>query len=192
MFLNHTTAFTTFAPAAADAATKTATHTATLGAQTLLETPLGWSNVDTLSVGDTVATLDGGFARITAISHPERTQPLIHVPGGVLSSCSDLHLPADTYVALTPPAHLSDAPVVSVPLKALSGWRGIRPTLFGGPDLATLHFEEEEMIYAQTGLLIHAKSDNASGFYKTLEYGDTRAMLSLIEGKICGPDRAAA
>lgn len=189
MFLNHDAAFTTFTPAIQSTQRD---HTATLGAQTRLETPRGWASLDALCVGDSVATLDGGFARITAITHPKRRAPLVQVPGGVLSTCSDVALPADAHVALTPPARWSQAPVVSVPIKALSGWNGIRPTLFAGPDLATLHFEDEEMIYAQSGLLIHAFDSRAERFFPTLSYGDTRALLALMDGKMPAPDAAAA
>ncbi|MEM6372962.1 MAG: Hint domain-containing protein [Pseudomonadota bacterium] len=189
MFLNHDAAFTTFTPAILPS---TPDHTATLTAQTRLETPKGWCTVDTLSVGDRVATMDGGFAAITAISRPKRRAPLVQVPGGVLSTCSDVALPADARVALSPPARWSQAPVVSAPVKALSGWRGIRPTLFAGPDLATLHFEDEEMIYAQTGLLIHACDTEADSFFPTLSYGDTRALLALMDGRMPAPDAAAA
>ena len=189
MFLNHDAAFTTFTPALTSAK---ADHTATLTAQTRLETRRGWACVDTLSVGDSVATLDGGFAQITAISHPKRRAPLVQVPGGVLSTCSDMSLPADAHIALRAPARWGYAPVVSAPIKALSGWNGIRPTLFAGPALATLHFEEEEMIYAQTGLLIHAFDANADSFFPTLSYGDTRALLALLDGKMPAPDAAAA
>lgn len=189
MFLNHDAAFTTFTPAVSPALPD---HMATLCAGTRVETRNGWATVDQLSAGDAVATLDGGFATLTAISHPRRTSPLVHVPGGALSNCSDIALPADTRIALTPPARWCEAPVVSAPLKALSGWRGIRPTLFAGPDLATLHFADEEMIYAQSGLLIHAHASAAPTFFRTLGYGDTRALLALIEGKMVRPDTVAA
>jgi len=189
MLLNHDTAFTTFTPAITAAVPD---HSATLSAQTRLETHRGWSSVDDLGVGDSVATMDGGFARITAITHPRRRAPLVQVPGGVLSTCSDIALPADAHVALTAPARWSQAPVVSVPIKALSGWNGIRPTLFAGPDLARLHFEDEEMIYAQTGLLVHAFDSTTQTFFPTLTYGDTRALLALIDGKMPAPDAAAA
>lgn len=189
MFLNHDAAFTTFTPALT---AETVDHTATLTAQTRLETRHGWASVDALSIGDSVATLDGGFAQITAISRPKRRAPLVQVPGGVLSTCSDMCLPADAHIALRAPARWGHAPIVSAPIKALSGWNGIRPTLFAGPDLATLHFEDEEMIYAQTGLLVHAFDKRADSFFPTLNYGDTRALLALVDGKMPAPDAAAA
>ena len=109
MFLNHDTAFADITPVAIAA---TPSFSATLTANTLLETPQGWASVDALQAGDCVTTLDGGFAEITAIAKPGRSAPLVHIPGGVLSTCSDIALPADARVALHTPARWIDAPVV--------------------------------------------------------------------------------
>lgn len=189
MFLNHDTAFADITPITEIAASQIS---ATLSAHTLLETECGWSSVDALQAGDCVSTLDGGFAQITAITKPNRAAPLVHIPGGVLSTCSDIALPADAYIALHTPARWIDHPVVSVPVKALSGWRGIRPTLFNGPDLTQLHFADEEMIYAQSGLLVHAAPTVGETFFPKLNYGDARAMLAMSAGKIGQPDTIAA
>ncbi|MEX0309994.1 MAG: hypothetical protein AB3N17_07065, partial [Tateyamaria sp.] len=133
MLLNHTTAFSnSHMVAPADARS----FGATLTAQTRVETEAGWTTVDTLRAGDAIATLDGGFAKITAIKTPRETAPLVHIPGGVLSNCSDIALPANAYVGMRTPARWIDAPTVSLPVRALRGWRGIRPTLFCGGDLA--------------------------------------------------------
>lgn len=189
MFLNHDTAFADITPVAAATAPS---FSATLTAHTLLETERGWTSVDALQAGDCVATLDGGFAQITAITTPPRAAPLVHIPGGVLSTCSDISLPADAHVALHTNARWVDAPVVSVPVKALSGWRGIRPTLFNGPDLAQLHFADEEMIFAQSGLQIHAAPATGDSFFRKLSYGDARAMLAISAGEMGQPDTVAA
>ncbi|WP_299653871.1 hypothetical protein [uncultured Tateyamaria sp.] len=189
MFLNHDTAFADITPVTKIAAPQIS---ATLSAHTLLETERGWASVDALQAGDCVATLDGGFAQITAITTPRSNTPLVHIPGGVLSTCSDIALPGDAHIALHTPARWIDAPVVSVPVKALSGWRGVRPTLFNGPDLAQLHFADEEMIYAQSGLLIHAAPATGETFFPKLSYGDARAMLALSAGKMGQPDTVAA
>ncbi|KIC48535.1 hypothetical protein [Tateyamaria sp. ANG-S1] len=186
MFLNHDAAFADITPIAA------ARISATLTAHTMLETDAGWRTVDALKAGDAVATLDGGFAEITAITKPDHGAPLVHIPGGVLSTCSDVSLPADAHIALHAPAGWSDAPVVSAPVKALSGWRGVRPSLFHGPDLAELHFADEEMIYAQSGLLIHAAPSTGDTFFPRLDYGNARAMLAASAGKFGQPDTVAA
>ncbi|WP_299042451.1 Hint domain-containing protein [uncultured Tateyamaria sp.] len=189
MFLNHDTAFAEITPVASP---MTPRISATMTAHTMLETEAGWTTVDGLQAGDAVATLDGGFAPITAITRSDRAAPLVHIPGGVLSTCSDITLPADAYVALHTPAGWIDAPVVAIPVKALSGWRGVRPTLFHGPDLAQLHFDTEEMIFAQTGLLIHAAPATEETFFPRLDYGNARAMLAATAGKFGQPDTVAA
>lgn len=189
MFLNHDAAFADITPVKTPAAPQIS---ATVTAHTLMETESGWAAVDSLQAGDAVATLDGGFAEITAITRPDRSAPLVHIPGGVLSTCSEIAVPADAHVALHTPARWIDAPVVSVPVKALSGWCGIRPTLFNGPDLTQLHFADEEMIYAQSGLLIHAAPSTGDSFFPKLSYGDARAILALSAGKMGQPDTIAA
>lgn len=189
MFHNHTKAFAQFEPAiipAAPAAART-----TLGGDTLVETAQGWVAVRSLRVGDALATLDGGFAPITAITTPDMTGPLVCVPGGALSNCSDVTLPGDVHVGLDLPGHIHDAPLVTAPLNALCGWRGIRPTLAGATDLATLHFETEELIYAQTGLLIHA-APGGETFFERLGYGETRAKIALLQARLAQPQRVAA
>lgn len=189
MFHNHASAFARFDPAIT--APADLTPRLTLSGQTRVETAQGWVAARTLRAGDVLATLDGGFAPITAISTPDISGPMIHVPGGTLSACSDLILPGEAHVALMPSPRLSEAPIVSVPLRALCGWRGIRPTLFGAAELATLHFETEELIFAQTGVMIHAAPAD-SPFFPMLSYGDTRALLALMDERFGRPDTAAA
>lgn len=187
MFLNHTAAFTDFTAAKI---IETA-PALTLGADTMLETPAGWLPVEQLAAGDAVATLDGGFTPIQSIAD-STSAPMIHVPGGTLSACSDCSLPVHTRVALEQPAHLGDAPVVSVPLLALVGWRGIRHAVTHAAGLATLTFDDEEMIFAQTGLLLHAATPNQDSFFERLDHDQTRTLLTRIEGKMIAPECAAA
>lgn len=187
MFLNHETAFQTFAPVTPIAAPG---HSITASGSALLETETGWKPAHALKAGDSVATLDGGFASIRSVSASTSTQ-LIHVPGGTLGACTDVLLPATASVALHLPASVSDAPVVSVQLQALCGWRGIRRAPGICETEVTLTFDNEEMVYAQTGLLLH--TDNAMpGFFQRKSYGETRALLALWSGRLPAPDYAAA
>lgn len=185
MFLNHTTAFAAFAPLTQ------ARNNAQVGAAALLETDAGWRRADTLIPGDAVATVDGGFSAIIDVT---QTTPkdMIHIPAGTLQTCSNVTLPGTARIALTPPTHLHEAPLVSVPLQALVGWKGIRPAFPASAPGVTLTLADEEMIYAQTGLMVHAGTHDGTGFFETLTYGDTRALLTAIEGRMIAPDRAAA
>ena len=187
MFLSHETAFQTFAPVPPIAALD---HNITTCGATLLDTETGWKPARALKAGDSVATLDGGFTQIRSVSTAAPTQ-LIHVPGGTLGACTDLLLPATASVALHVPASISDAPILSVPLQALCGWQGIRRQPDHRAALTTLTFADEEMVYAQTGLLLH--TDNAEpGFFQRKSYGETRALLALWSGRLPAPDYAAA
>lgn len=189
MLHNHNTAFAQFDPAIIAAPAPDARTT--LSGETMVETRQGWVAARTLRAGDSLATLDGGFAPITAITAPQITSTMMRIPGGALSNCSDVILPGNVHVALDLPAHLSQAPVVTAPLSALSGWQGIRPTLAGGAELATLHFDTEELIYAQTGLLIHS-APSTETFFEQLSYGETRAKLALLQSRFIQPDSIAA
>lgn len=189
MFHNHTTAFVDFNAAITPAPSPAAQTT--LSGETLVETLHGWVAARTLRAGDALATLDGGFVPITAIRTPEITSAMVRIPGGALSNCSDVMLPGNVHVGLDLPGHISDAPLVTAPLNALCGWNGIRPTLSGAAELATLHFDTEELIYAQTGLLIHA-SPAGDTFFERLSYGETCAKIALLQARLGQPDSVAA
>jgi len=189
MFYNHTTDFAQFNTALTPAPALAA-H-CTLSGETMVETQQGWVAARTLRAGDALATLDGGFAPISAITKPDITNAMVHIPGGALSNCSDVVLPGDVHVGLELPAHVSDAPMVTAPLSALCGWRGIRPTFAGSSELATLQFDTEELIYAQTGLLIHAAPIGET-FFERLNYGETRAKITLLQARLGQPDTIAA
>ena len=48
------------------------------------------------------------------------------------------------------------------------------------------------MIYAQSGLLIHAAPNTGDTFFPRLDYGNARAMLAASAGKFGQPDTVAA
>lgn len=186
MFLNHTAAFDTHAPVTTR---DKALHPLTLSADALVETEAGWHSAGALRAGVRVATLDGGFAALRAVERAPDA-PLIRVPGGTLSACSDVLLPASTHIGLDLPAHLSQAPVASVPLQALTGWRGIRPAAPPHAPCVTLFVPGEEMVYVQTGLRVHSATHDP--FFTRKTYGETRALLALLDGSLPAPDRAIA
>ncbi len=183
MFLNHTKDFTPYFSAADVPA-------CTLLADTMLETPQGWRSAATFVAGDRVATLDGGFATITRLTHTLNAQAMILVPHGALDNCTDMLLPADQCVALR--SNLHEAPYVLARIGAMTGYRGIRPILDASSrDTVTLGFDEEEIVYAQTGTLIHAPATSGESFFKRLGYGETRAALIMMNNGFCAPDIAA-
>ncbi|MEP4625930.1 MAG: hypothetical protein ABJQ34_16615 [Paracoccaceae bacterium] len=160
-----------------------------VGPDIYMETQDGWKSAKTLTSKDSVASLDGGFAKILAVHRVHTRQKSIFVPAGTLGSCADMFLPAHARVVLSAPPGLEtmDAPFVSGCISDMIGYRGIRATMFGLRNTLAFEFEDEEIIWAQTGLMLHAHSVG-DGFYRSLDYGETRAILALIDHSGCGPD----
>ena len=148
MFLNHETSFDTFTPVNTKSAFG---HTITATGSTLFETSAGWQQMDTLQQGDTIATLDGGFATIRDVSRSEPVQ-LVNIPAGTLGTCTDILMPVTTSVALHLPASVSASPIVSVPLHALCGWQGIRRQPGQSAPLTTATFADEAVSYTHLTL----------------------------------------
>lgn len=131
-----------------------------LGGATLVETASGWCRAADLAPGDLLHVHGGGLRPVQAVRCRDGAGGAwLHVPGGALDNCAALWLGAAQLVlidTLRDPA-LPDAMEVLVPAEALAGLRGI--TLHAAPaalPLVTLHFDEEEVIWAQSGLTLHA------------------------------------
>lgn len=135
-----------------------------LVAGTLLETSSGWRAVETLTAGDCVQTLDGGLARILRLDRRSlpttQDAPLLILQGGTHDACSDLMLlPGQHLLIDTLDDEISmGAPFALLPALALSGpmVRRHRPT--AAIDIITPLFADEEIIYANSGVLMHCPS----------------------------------
>ena len=132
-----------------------------LVAGTLVETKSGWQPVETLTIGDAVQTLDGGLAGILALDRrsfrPEtETAPLL-IPGGSFDACSDLLiLPGQHLLLDTLDDTATDAPFAMIPALALQGRAGVRRHVVATDlHIITPLFADEEVIYANTGVLLH-------------------------------------
>lgn len=180
MFTRHSTDF-------APEYTRAAAHAApgalrgamvSLLADTMLECTRGWCAVQDLRPSDTIATLDGGFVPLAWV---RRALPgaVLHIQAGSLGNCSDLHLPADARIGLAAPADFEAATtdMLSVPLRAFEGLRGIRKAPLDSPLCYTIGLASEEMIWAQTGMLVHARPLTAP-FFHALSAAETRALLA--------------
>ena len=161
-------------------------------AGTLVETETGWRPVETLTIGSRVHTLDGGLTRILALDRrilrPEAETSLIHVPGGLYDTCSDVmlvpgqHLLVDT---LGDDSH-GQAPFLLLPAVALTADPLVHRDF---PDLTveviTPLFAEEEVIFANSGMLLHCPSllDGAgrypeASFFPRLDAATARDFLA--------------
>ena len=185
-----------------------------LAAGMRVETPHGWRAVETLGAGDRVQTLDGGMREVIGATHTTLSardltrarasgEHPLYVPGGALDTCAGFHLLPGQLVMID--THHAEAvfgnPLVLVPGAALEGWLGILPDMPEAPlTVVRLMFDEEEVIFANTGALLHCPTDThvwqaddsrASGFFTRLGLDSARLLVDLMrmDG---GPGRLAA
>ncbi|MEM9551099.1 MAG: Hint domain-containing protein [Pseudomonadota bacterium] len=193
MLLNHDKAFADYTPA-----TPVRLHPATdrsvasLAPDTWLETPQGWRPVTELGRGDLVRSFDGGFIALTRVAHDvEDSARRIVLPAGCLGAATELSVPEDQWVAVhhARAERLYGSPVVLVRASALVGYRGAHLAEAGGP-LSQISCTEDELIYAQTGAMIYVPGEGDGSHFPQLSYGDTRALLMMIDSQGCGPDSA--
>lgn len=164
-------------------------------AGTLVETEAGWRPVERLSEGMCVATYDGGFAPLARVERrhlwPAAEVEVIHVPGGALDNCAAF--------SMLPGQHVFLASVVAetvlgtggalVAASALEGHFGItRQRLFRPVEVLSLRFAAEEIVYVNSGTLVHCATDapdassgrGASGYFEVLDDARACAMLALV------------
>lgn len=164
-------------------------------AGTLVETEAGWRPVERLCRGIRVATYDGGFSPVARVERrhlwPAAEVEVIHVPGGALDNCAAF--------AMLPGQHVFLASVVAeavlgaggalVAASALVGHFGItRRRLFRPVEVFCLHFTDEEIVYVNSGTLVHCAAERpggpagmaASADFDVLDDDRAQAMLALV------------
>jgi len=180
-------------------------------AGTRVETAEGWKIVETIRTGERVHTYDGG---LKAVKRIERTvygadvqdafpEGLLMVPGGALDNCDAFYLLPEQHVLLESAIAeevLGNATTL-VPAAALENYRGITRVLpVDLIEVVTLLFDDEEVVYANTGTMMHCAPHKAAGaamrgtmrsaFFNVLGLEQARAMIELMaEGS---PFQAAA
>jgi hypothetical protein len=151
------------------------TRHAVLGlfAGTLVRSEAGWCRVETLSPGDLVWTFDNGLQPLKHVRQQVPEAPkdssnmalvVFQVPAGGLGNDEDLiFLPGAGL--LLECENASDAmgdPFAVVPIDALSGVCGVEKTALADPmPIFVLTFEEEQAVYIDSGLLVHARISTA-------------------------------
>ena len=162
-----------------------------LVAGTRLEAADGWRPVERLMRGDAVYTLDGGLRQIIDIKREDMT-PLrqLHVPGGALDNCAEMTLMPGQHVLIE--AEIAEeafgSPLALLPAAALAGYRGI--TWQEGQErveIVTLGFDEDEVVYGNTGALLHCPSTarlhdggTHSNFFTVLGMEQARALMGIL------------
>jgi hypothetical protein len=178
-------------------------------AGSLVETESGWRPVESLTRGMRVATWDGGFSPVARLERqhlwPAPEVEVIDVPGGALDTCTEF--------SLLPGQHVFIASAVAeevlgtggalLPAAALAGHFGItRRRLCRPAEVLTLRFATEEIVYVNSGALIHCAADGAAGRpaslrpddFEVLDEDRAQAMLALIAAGVlttAGIGRAA-
>lgn len=161
-------------------------------AGTLVETATGWRGIETLRMGDLVHSLDGGLVKVMAIDRrtlrPEMGQSVVAVPGGVLDTCSDLQLLPGQHLLVDTlgDAALPDDAFALIPALALEGQGGCtRRYAMRDIEVITPMFAVEEILWANSGLLIHCpgiadgiQRHPSSDFFPRLDVPTARALLA--------------
>jgi hypothetical protein len=173
-----------------------------LVAGTRVETARGWKPVEQVLTGERVQTWDGGLQPVTKV---ERTlygadlaeaypDGLLMVPGGALSTCDAVYLLPEQHILLESAIaeEVLGRPAVLVPAAALEGHRGIMRVMpVDLVEVVTLSFDQEEVVYANTGALLHCPPRRAgatpqgpatSAFFEVLGFDRARALVELMEG----------
>lgn len=172
-----------------------------LVAGTQVETARGWKRVEQVLTGDRVQTWDGGLQPVTRI---ERTifgadlsdacpEGLLMVPGGALDNCDAFYLMPDQHVLLESAIaqEVLGNPATLVPAAAMEGYRGITRVMpVDLVEVVTLFFDDEEVVYANTGALMHCAPRKAAGaalrgavrsaFFEVLPFHRARALVELM------------
>ncbi len=137
---------------------------------TRVATAMGWRPVEAIAAGDKVLTFDAGLQVVTRIDRravwagdtacPARFWPL-EVPAGALGNREMMHLLPNQGVMLESDAAelVYGDPFTLLPAQALDGVNGIhRVPPRHGIDVVILHFETEQIVFANSGALFFAPS----------------------------------
>ncbi|WP_160170267.1 Hint domain-containing protein [Sulfitobacter noctilucicola] len=138
-----------------------------LMAGTVVASNLGWRAIEALAVGDSVLTFDNGMQPIVEIRRhtfwvdapdSDAASWPVYVPVGALDNRTELVLLPDQGVVVESDG-AADAfgdPFSIVAAQALEGVRGImRAAPAQKIELIAVYFENEQVVYAEGGALIH-------------------------------------
>ena len=109
---------------------------------------------------------------------------LILVPGGALDNCEDFYLLPGAHVLLSGSAvaAITGDAAALVRAEDLAGHGGIGRALpVDGIEVVRFGFDEEEVIWANTGVLVHCPADDrdpVSGVFPVLDAEAARVLLT--------------
>lgn len=158
-------------------------------ASTLVETETGWRPAGSLRRGDLVHTFDGGLRPVVTLDRNwlDAGASLIRLPGGVLGNAADQllmpgqHLLIDTWEE----AALPDTLIALIPAEAIAGLGGaVKFPLLRQAEVVIPIFQDDEVIYANGGLLMHCPGVAAgplgraeTEYFHRLDLAQARALM---------------
>jgi len=164
---------------------------------TPIATAFGWRPVEALCVGDLVLTFDHSFRPITGVRRvtlwdgegdcPAALRPVEVQPGVLPDAGAVTVLPEQGVMVESDAAeNYRGDPFAVIAPRAIAQYGLAQPVRVSGPlEVIILEFEEDEVIYGQTGLLYHIPkafdllSDaDPSEVYKVLSADETVDVLS--------------
>jgi hypothetical protein len=169
-----------------------------LMAGTQVATQMGWRDVAAIAVGDLVLTFDGGMQAVAAVERqtfatggelaPGDTWP-IFVPAEALGNRDDMFLLPQQSVMIEADAaeEVFGDPFAMIPALALEGFRGItRVPPADQIELITLAFAQDEVVFVNTGALIHCPKsldifDAGQSAYSALPLETAKALVAVME-----------
>ena len=155
-----------------------------LVAGTQVATQHGWRNVEALQQGDQVLTFDAGLQPLRRISRSwsfanHGTTPKCHwplfVPAGVLGNEAAMTLLPEQSVMVESDLGeaMFDDPFVLIPALALEGYKGVERRNPHRPiEVVVLHFETEQLVFANVGALFHCPADHHTTILGLLDETD--------------------
>ncbi len=154
---------------------------------TLVETETGWRPAASIARGDRLYSFDGGLRRVVALGQDwlmPRSTDIVHLPGGLLGAMDDVQLLPMQRLLVDTWASLPDAVVALVPARAADVIGASLRPLNAPIEVVTPVFEDEEIIYASGGLLLHCPGIGSGatpvygGFFPCLDLDRARMVLS--------------
>lgn len=160
---------------------------------TRVATNIGWRMVEAIAPGDLALTFDGGMQTVVRVERsvlwssprncPEHLWPL-EVPAGALGNQRDMYLLPEQNVMVE-----SDAaedcfgdPFALIPAAALTGFCGItRVKPHEEIVVYTLHFKQEQIVFACSGALFHCPADDQGCLLDMGQKDATYQALSMNE-----------
>ncbi|MDU8943327.1 Hint domain-containing protein [Ovoidimarina sediminis] len=137
---------------------------------TRIETEIGWQRVEDVIPGTQIHTFDGGLRTLKSVIRARygadlpKVYPegLTLIPGGALGNCEALYVLPDQGILLAGAAVESVTGQHRVLVRGadIAGHGEIGLAMpVDGIEVVSLRFEDEEVVYANTGLCLHCPAD---------------------------------